>query len=165
MTSRELWSIWNHQLSIQQLVLPKNLHPCCQWPRGYFFSIFSWYTRKCIVILNCYSFPIFIMTSSNGNIFRVTGPLCGEFIGHRWIPCTKASDAELCSLIFPWLNGWVNSHEAGDLRRHRAHYDVIVMWTYWNRIGVNTLIRLSQFQRNMLETMLKQIIWNYQNWY
>ena len=35
------------------------------------------------------------MTSSNGNIFRVTGPLCGEFIGHRWIPLTKASDAEL----------------------------------------------------------------------
>ena len=28
-------------------------------------------------------------TSSNGNIFRVTGPLCVEFIGHRWIPLTK----------------------------------------------------------------------------
>ena len=36
------------------------------------------------------------MTSSNGNIFRVTGPLCGEFTGQRWIPLTKASDAELC---------------------------------------------------------------------
>ena len=36
-----------------------------------------------------------MMTSSNGNIFRVTGPLCGEFTGHRWIPLTKASDAEL----------------------------------------------------------------------
>ena len=35
------------------------------------------------------------MTSSNGNIFRVTGPLCGEFTGDRWIPLTKASDAEL----------------------------------------------------------------------
>ena len=35
------------------------------------------------------------MTSSNGNIFHVTGPLCGEFTGHRWIPRTKASDAEL----------------------------------------------------------------------
>ena len=42
-----------------------------------------------------------IMTSSSGNIFRVTGPLCGEYTGHRWIPLTKASDAErwcfLCS--------------------------------------------------------------------
>ena len=36
-----------------------------------------------------------IMTSSNGNIFRVTGPLCGEFADLRWIPRTKASDAEL----------------------------------------------------------------------
>ena len=36
-----------------------------------------------------------MMTSSNGNIFRVTGPLCGEFTGHRWIPLTKASDVEL----------------------------------------------------------------------
>ena len=25
--------------------------------------------------------------------FRVTGPLCGEFSGHRRIPLTKASDA------------------------------------------------------------------------
>ena len=26
------------------------------------------------------------MTSSNGRNFRVTGPLYGEFTGHRWIP-------------------------------------------------------------------------------
>ena len=31
------------------------------------------------------------------------------------------------SLICAWLNGWINKREAGDLRRHRAHYDVIVM--------------------------------------
>ena len=36
-----------------------------------------------------------MMTSSNGNIFCITGPLCGEFTGHRWIPLTKASDVEL----------------------------------------------------------------------
>ena len=36
-----------------------------------------------------------MMTSSNGNIFRVTGHLCGEFISYRWIPLTNASDAEL----------------------------------------------------------------------
>ena len=29
-----------------------------------------------------------MITSSNGNIFRVTGHLCGEFAGHRWIPFT-----------------------------------------------------------------------------
>ena len=43
------------------------------------------------------SYTIFfcIMTSSNGIIFRVSGHLCGEFPGHRGIPLTKASDAEL----------------------------------------------------------------------
>ena len=67
--------------------------------------------------------------SSNGNIFRVTGPLCGEFTGHRWIPLTKASDAELWCFLWsvPWINGWVSNREADDLRRHLAHYDVIVM--------------------------------------
>ena len=41
------------------------------------------------------SFASAIMTSSNGNIFRVIGDLWGKFTGHRWIPRTKASDAEL----------------------------------------------------------------------
>ena len=70
-----------------------------------------------------------MMTSSNGNIFRVTGPLCGEFTGHRWIPLTKASGAELWCFLFicAWINSWVNNREAGDLRRHRTHYGVIVM--------------------------------------
>ena len=36
--------------------------------------------------------------------FRVTGPLCGEFTGHRWIPLTKASDAELCCFFDLCLN-------------------------------------------------------------
>ena len=31
------------------------------------------------------------------------------------------------SLICIWINGWVNNREAGDLRRHRGHYDVNVM--------------------------------------
>ena len=42
--------------------------------------------------------PLFkhnMMTSSNGSIFRVSGNLCGEFTGHRWIPRANASDAEL----------------------------------------------------------------------
>ena len=67
-----------------------------------------------------------MMTSSNGNIFRVTGHLCGEFTGPRWIPRTKASDAELWCFLWR-ISGWVNTGEVGDLRGHQAHYDVIVM--------------------------------------
>ena len=48
----------------------------------------------CVIIAKII-FPSRMMASSNGNIFRVTGHLCGEFTGHRWIPLTKASDAEL----------------------------------------------------------------------
>ena len=69
-----------------------------------------------------------MITSSNGITFRVTGHLCGEFTDHRWILRTKASDVELwCFFICAWLNGWVNNGQAGDFRRHRAHYDFIVM--------------------------------------
>ena len=35
--------------------------------------------------------------------------------------------ALMFSLICAWINGWVNNGEAGDLGRHRARYDVIVM--------------------------------------
>ena len=31
------------------------------------------------------------------------------------------------SLICAWIKGWVNNGGAGELRRHRSHYDVIVM--------------------------------------
>ena len=52
--------------------------------------------------------------------------------------------ALMFSLTCAWINGWVNNHEAGDLRRHRAYYDVIVManekrcYIYpWDRSHVN----------------------------
>ena len=45
-----------------------------------------------------------MMTSSNGNVFRVTGHWCGEFIGPRWILHTKASDAELWRFFYLRLN-------------------------------------------------------------
>ena len=35
--------------------------------------------------------------------------------------------ALMFSLPCDWINGWVNNRDDGDLRRHRAHYDVIVM--------------------------------------
>ena len=35
--------------------------------------------------------------------------------------------ALMFSVICVWVNGWVNNREAGDFRRYRAHFDVIVM--------------------------------------
>ena len=44
--------------------------------------------------------PLSMMTPWNENIFRVTGHLCGEFTGPRWIPHAKASDAELWCFLW-----------------------------------------------------------------
>ena len=92
------------------------------------------------------------MMTSNGNIFHVIGPLCGECTGHQWIP----SDAELWCFLWssPWINGWVNNREAGDLRHHLAHYDIIVMLSFstiaywygpgsWNPSSWKTRIHVS----------------------
>ena len=50
-------------------------------------------------------------------------PVTGEFPPQR--PVTWSFDV---SLICAWINGWVNNHDAGDLRCHHAHYDVTVMF-------------------------------------
>ena len=49
-------------------------------------------------------------------------PVIGVFPSQR--PVTRSFDI---SLICAWINGWVNDRDVGDLRRHRANYDVIVM--------------------------------------
>ena len=73
--------------------------------------------------LSLFSVSTLMMTLSNGNIFRVTGPLCGEFTGNkgRW------RGALMFLLICIWINVWANNRDAGDLRHHHAHYDVTVM--------------------------------------
>ena len=43
--------------------------------------------------------------------------------------------ALMFSLICTWMNGRVNNREAGDLRRHRLHYDVTVMKCGWSSLS------------------------------
>ena len=47
-----------------------------------------------------FQYQDYLMTLSDGNIFRVTGPLWGELPGHRWVFLTKASDAELWCFLW-----------------------------------------------------------------
>ena len=53
---------------------------------------------------------------------------------HRWLVNSphkgQGRGALMLSLICAWTNGWVNNGEAGDLRRHRAHYDVTVLYCF-----------------------------------
>ena len=84
------------------------------------------------------------MTSSNGIIFRATGHLCREFTGNRWIPCTKASDAELCCFLWSapewkidkksW--GWWFETSSRPLWRHSN--DVV---------GTELLLNVSRYSR------------------
>ena len=60
-----------------------------------------------------------MMTSSNGNIFRVTGPFCVEFIVE--FPSQRLVTRSFGVFCLCLNNGWVNNRDAGDLRRHRAH--------------------------------------------
>ena len=41
--------------------------------------------------------------------------------------------ALMFSLIYAWINGWVNNLEAGDLRCHHTFYSVTVMFCHWLR--------------------------------
>ena len=67
-----------------------------------------------------------MMTSSNGNIFRVTGHLCGEFTGHRWIPRTEPVTRRFDVLFDLRLNkqlskqswGWWSEMPSRPLWRH-----------------------------------------------
>ena len=70
---------------------------------------------------------LFMMTSSNFlrywpfargmHRLPVNSPHKGQWRG-----------ALMLSFIYAWINSWVNNREADDFRRHRAHYDVSVMF-------------------------------------
>ena len=85
------------------------------------------------------------MTSSN--IFRVTGHLCVEFICDRWIPHKGQWRGAFMIFFCAWINGGVNNGDAGHWRRHRAHYDVNVMY---NVFFVERLSILLMFVLNKL---------------
>ena len=70
------------------------------------------------------------------------------------------------SLICAWINGWVNNRETGDLRRHRAHNDVIVMNCYditvckhWHQY--NKTIFVTHNSNNYNSTTITRILERY----
>ena len=110
-----------------------------------------------ILHLSRFHFASIMMTSSNGNIFRVTGHLCGK---GQW------RGALMFTLICARINGWVNNREAGDLRRYRTHYDVIVMnWVLslelsryiWELVGHFWWRHL--VNRNYTKSLIAKLTW------
>ena len=71
---------------------------------------------------------LIMMTSSNGNIFRVTGPLCGEFTGPGEFPTQRPVTRSYDVFFDLRLNKQLSKQSWGWwLRHHQAHYDVIVI--------------------------------------
>ena len=89
-----------------------------------------------------------MMTSSNGNIFRVTVPLCGEFTGPGEFPTQRPVTRSFDVFFDLRLNKRLSKQrEAGNLRRHRGHYDVSVMTIHkrgsmWDMLLSNDIVVL-----------------------
>ena len=64
--------------------------------------------------------------------------------------------ALMFSLIYAWINDWVNNREAGDLRRQHGHYDVIVM-----RCNQITLLTFRHFHQSIYSSIRLEIELSY----
>ena len=66
------------------------------------------------VIFTCLTFLSYsMMTSSNGNIFRVTGPLCGEFTGPGEFPTQRSVTRSFDVFFDLRLNERLNKQQRG----------------------------------------------------
>ena len=71
-----------------------------------------------------------MMTSSKIETFSALLELCGgkpPVFGGFPLKCQWRGTL-MFSFICAWTNGWANNRDAGDLKRHRAHCDGIVIW-------------------------------------
>ena len=106
--------------------------------RSPWFSL-TYNTVDTITTMSCLlqaSGVISMMTSSNGNIFRVTGPLCGEFTGPGEFP-TQMPVARSFDVFFDLrLNNRLSKHSWGwwfktlswSLWRHHNESACVTIW-------------------------------------
>ena len=94
------------------------------------------YSRHMDYVLYCSYFLKFKFVGKHDDIIKWKRfPRYWPFVqGIHQSPVNSPCKGQWCralmfSLICAWLNGWVNNREAGDLRCHHAHYDIIVMYT------------------------------------
>ena len=79
--------------------------------------------------------------------------------------------ALMFSLICVWINDWVNNREAGDLRRYRAHYDIIVTkyimsakWQnvcrpiWWNYLLIQACLQVDGILSHLSLSTIRSII-------
>ena len=122
----------------------QSLNDCSYWTLKIFPPQSSAMSDKSL------SEPMIMMTSSNGNFFRVTGPLCGEFTGHGEFPAQRPVTRSFDVFFDLRLNKQLSKQcEAGDLRRYRGHYDVIVMMTQFTDTSTSPWLYINKYTTDM----------------
>ena len=133
------FAIW--MLNIFNMTQPAVLLKCSVYDQGSFWvwaepsSLIDWvYKQEWSLHMQAVSVTISPWWRHQMETFSALMALCagnspvtGEFPAQR--PVTRSFDV---FSIWDWMNGWVNNREAGDLRPHRAHYDVTVMKQEWS---------------------------------
>ena len=104
----------------------------------YSHFVYSWPDSNTCVIKFCILLKLIYWSKqcSHDNVIKWKHfPHCWPFVRgiNRW-PVNSPHKGQwpgalMFSFICVWINNWVNNREAGDLRRYRAHYDVILMVT------------------------------------
>ena len=111
-----------------------NWWPCYRWIFKFIADKTAWHdhnklTTACLSTTNSTTAGVrhAMMTSSNGNIFRVTGPLCGEFTGPGEFPTQRPVtrsfdvffDLRLNKRLSKQSWGWWPETPSSSLWRHR----------------------------------------------
>ena len=92
---------------------------------------YTWFTICCVFFKSIWWRHLMEIFSALLALCAGNSPVTGEF-PHK----SQWRGALMFSLICAWTNGWVKNRDAGDLRRHRAHYDVTAMiYLYVTSLG------------------------------
>ena len=130
------------------------MSPAKYWPRCRGLNMFTFALERCMLVLliSCimgikYMYLMLMIQPWWRHQMETFSALLALCAGNSPVPVNSPHKGQwrgalMFSLICVWINDWVNSREAGDLRRQRSHYDVIVMLTHgcvWllSRIDIN----------------------------
>ena len=94
------------------------------------------------------------LNGANGSI-----PQCWPFVrGIHRLPENSMHKGQLrgalmFSSVCAWIMGWLDNREAGDLRRHRTHYDVTVMTNIFEFLDMCAFCWIFYIQPSLLSCL------------
>ena len=113
---------------------------CRHWTLSSLAKVIAWYQSNCLLRLPhatiLFANVLVTFTNHDDVIKWKHFPRYWSFVrGVHRSPLNsphkgQSRGALMFSLIWAWINGWVNNREAGEWRLHRAHCDVTVMITW-----------------------------------